>query len=70
MGLALGAWLMQEREEALREYAGAVAQHPEWQKESWLHAVYPQNIVRLAQDVERERARRAAAQKALSLQRH
>lgn len=69
MGLALGAWMMADREEALREFATAVEHHPEWQNAAWARAVYPQNTVHLAQDIGRERARREAAQKALSQQR-
>ncbi|HTQ85372.1 MAG TPA: M48 family metalloprotease [Candidatus Solibacter sp.] len=69
MGLALGTWMMADREEALREFAVATTLHPEWRNPAWAGALYPPNTVRLMQEEERERVRREAAQKALSQQR-
>jgi predicted Zn-dependent protease len=69
MGLALGAWLMPDREQALRDYAAAIQQHPEWQNAAWARALYPQNTLRVAQSVGVERARREAAQRALQSRR-
>jgi len=70
MGLALGDWLLPDREEALREYTLAIQQHPEWQNAKWAGALYPLNTVHLAAAVNAERARREAAQKALYQSRH
>jgi predicted Zn-dependent protease len=70
MGLALGAWLVPDREEALREYAAAIQQHPEWKNAAWAGALYPPNTLSVAVAVDRERARREAAQKALYQSRH
>jgi len=70
MGLALGAWLMHQPEESLREFAAAAQLRPEWQNAAWVSALYPNAIVRLADEVKRERDRRAAAQKLLMQSRH
>jgi predicted Zn-dependent protease len=66
MGLALASWLMRQQEEALREFTIATQQHPEWLDTKWVGALYPQNTVRLADQVNRERQRREAVAKSLS----
>ncbi len=66
MGLGLGEWLLPDREQALRDFGAEIRQHPEWLNTAWAGALFPQNTVRLAGDVNRERLRREAAQKTLS----
>jgi len=70
MGLALAAWLMRQPEESLRQFQMAVQQHPEWQNAAWAGALYPKLIVRLSDEVKRERARREALAKTMSQARH
>lgn len=66
MARAAAEWQAQQKDDALRDFADALAGQPEWGNPQWIGALYSPHVVSLIRDMQSEQERRRKTQLAHS----